>query len=87
MTEEKECEENLSRDELLKRVEWYEKRFGPSIEKRGIHNWKNLFKKPTVNELMILFMLIMGGFVAWAYQRDVALCKEAIIQAQAFWIR
>lgn len=72
---------NLSRDELLKRISWYEKKYGSYIEKRGFHNWKNLFRKPTLQEWLVLIMLIGLVFIAWAYQRDIALCYEAIDQA------
>lgn len=76
---------NLPRYELLKRTHWYEKRYGPYIEKKGIKNWKNLFRKPTFSEWIILAMLIGLGFVAWAYQRDIAACHEVINQTQFVW--
>ncbi|MFW6130035.1 MAG: hypothetical protein ACOC56_02550 [Atribacterota bacterium] len=46
------------------------------IEKRGLHNWKNLFRKPNFYEWVILFMLIMVLFMTWAYQRDTKVCRE-----------
>lgn len=46
--------------------------------KRGLHNWRNLFRKPNLLEWTILFMLIMVLFITWAYQRDTALCRELI---------
>lgn len=46
--------------------------------KRGIHNWRNLFRKPTLLEWTILFMLLMVLFMVWAYQRDTALCRETL---------
>lgn len=64
--------------ELEKRLKWYEKRYGPYIEKKGFHNWKNLFRKPTMYEWVILSMLILGIFMAWAYNRDTQLCRELI---------
>lgn len=67
-----------SKEELIKRLNWFEKKYGPYIEKRGIHNWRNLFKKPTVQEWTILFMLILMFFLTLAYQRDIALCQEII---------
>ena len=42
----------------------------------GMHNWKNLFRKPTLLEYTILFMLIMGLFTAWAYVQDIKACNE-----------
>jgi hypothetical protein len=66
----------LAEMELKKRLDWYEKKYGPYIEKRGLKdNWKNLFRKPTLLEWTILFMLIMGLFSAWAYQRDIKACQ------------
>ena len=67
-----------SKEELIKRLNWFERKYGPYIERRGIHNWRNLFRKPTVNEWTILFMLILSFFLTLAYQRDVALCQEII---------
>lgn len=77
----------LSREELEKRLKWYEKKYGVYIEKTGLHNWKNLFKRPTLYECTILFMLLMGLFMGWAYQRDVALCREVLAkQEQGYFI-
>lgn len=69
---------NLSRDELMKRVFWYKKKFGPYIEKKGLHNWKNLFRKPTLYEWVILIMVVMALFMAWAYSYDVGECKKIV---------
>ena len=69
---------NLSKEELEERINWYEKKYGPYIEKKGIHNWKNLFRKPTLNEWVILILMITGLFMGWAYSRDTALCRETI---------
>lgn len=41
------------------------------VEKRGFHNWRKLFRKPTLYEWTILFMLILSLFMSWAYQRDI----------------
>lgn len=75
----------MDNKELQKRVNWYEKKYGPYIEKKGLHNWKNLFKKPTLMEWTILVMIIMSLFIAWAYTQDVQACSEWIpkIQTQA----
>lgn len=64
--------------ELKKRLEWYEKRYGAYIEKRGLGNWRNLFRKPNIYEWTILFMLIMSYFIAWAYSHDVKACHETL---------
>ena len=67
-----------STDELEKRLKWYETKYGPYIETRGIHNWKNLFKKPTMNDWMTLIMLIMAIALGLAYQADHNMCVKAI---------
>ena len=68
--------------ELIKQLTYFEHKYGPYIEQRGLKNWRNLFKKPTLLEGTILFMLIMALFIAWAYQRDTALCREMIDNVQ-----
>jgi len=35
-----------------------------------LHNWKNLFRKPTLYECIILVMLILALFMWWAYSID-----------------
>jgi len=70
--------ENLPKEELEKRVNWYSKKYGPYIDKRGLNNWKNLFRKPTLLEWTILVMLLMGIFMAFAYQMDNASCGEVM---------
>lgn len=77
------ADSELSKEELLKRVNWFEKKYGPYIEKRGLHNWKNLFRKPTLYEWVILFMTLMALFIFWAYQQDMAECREIIIECNA----
>ena len=62
--------------QLQKKVKWYEKRFGPYIEKKGLHNWKNLFRKPTTYEWIILLMMITALFLFWAYRQDLTACQE-----------
>lgn len=59
-------------------LEYYRKTYGPIIEKRGFHNWKNLFKKPSFSEWIVLFMLIMGLFLAWAYKIDIKSCEDFV---------
>jgi hypothetical protein len=78
--------DKMEKEELEKRIRWYEKRYGPYLEKRGLHNWKNLFGKPTNNlfgkptnlEWTILVMLLLGLFMGWAYSHDVEECKRVI---------
>jgi len=76
---------NLTKEELEKRLGWYDKKFGPYIGKRGVHNWKNLFRKPSFTDWVIMFMLVMALFIAWAYQHDIALCQQCLReQEQSF---
>jgi hypothetical protein len=72
-------------NQLKKENEWFRKQYGPYIEKRGMNNWKNLFRKPSLYEWTILFMLIMGLFMGWAYQRDIAVCREYINQQESYY--
>lgn len=69
---------------LKKKLEWYEKRY-PYIEKRGVHNWKNLFRKPTLSDWVILIMLILALFSAWAYNKDISICREYVKENYEFW--
>lgn len=66
----------LMKEELEKRLEWYESKYGPYVVKRGFHNWKNLFKKPTFQDWLILIMLIIGLFIGWAYNHDTKECRD-----------
>jgi len=75
---------NLSRDELMKRAYWYDKKYGPYIEKKGLHNWKNLFRKPTLYECIILIMLLMALFMWWAYNHDIEECKKIVAEYNAY---
>jgi len=75
---------NLSRDKLMKRAYWYEKKYGPYIEKKGLHNWKNLFRKPTLYECVILIMLLMALFMWWAYSHDMEECKKIVGECNAY---
>jgi hypothetical protein len=64
-------------EQLIKENDWYKKKYGPYVgENRGMHNWKNLFRKPTMNEWVILFMLVMGLFSAYAYKIDITACRD-----------
>ena len=76
---------NLPRESLITRVQWYEKKYGPYYEGRGVKNWKNLFRKPTMYEWIILVMLLMMGFVAWAYNTDISNCREYINNQTDWW--
>jgi hypothetical protein len=64
--------------EANKRLEWYEKKYGPYIETRGLHNWKNLFKWPNGYEWTILVMIALSIFLGYAYQHDTAICRDTL---------
>ncbi len=68
----------MDNEELIKKITWYEKKYGPYIEKRGEHNWKNLFRKPNFYEYTIFFMMMMSFFLVWAYYHDINSCQETL---------
>ena len=39
--------------------------------KVGIHNWKNLFRKPTIEDYITLFIILMATISFFAYQQDI----------------
>ena len=43
---------------------------------RGPHNWKQLFRKPNILEWTIFAMLVLSLFMVYAYQRDMAECRN-----------
>ena len=68
----------MDNQELEKRLKWYETKYGPYIEKRGIDNWKNLFRKPNLLEWTILIMLILAIFMGYAYMQDIKSYKDVV---------
>ncbi len=68
----------LTNEEMKRKLDWYTKKYGPYVEKRGLGNWRNLFVIPNNYEWTILFMLVMSLFIAWAYQVDTSACREAL---------
>jgi hypothetical protein len=42
----------------------------------GIHNWKNLFRKPTVEDLITLFIIVFVIISYFTYQADMRSLKE-----------
>ena len=44
--------------------------------KVGINNWKNLFRKPTLDDWITLFILIMLILASYAYIQETKACKE-----------
>ncbi len=65
-------------EELKKRLKWYEKSYGPYIEDRGLKNWKNLFKKPRMSDVLILVIVVAVLFVALAYKSDIQTCHDTL---------
>jgi len=51
-------------------------------QKRGLHNWKNLFRKPTIDDWITLFIIIMVLFSVYAYKADIKVCREYIKQQE-----
>src|SRR3990167_729778 len=75
--------EGLSLEEAEKRLQWYDKKYGPYIDKKGLHNFKNLFRRPTMYEWVILFMLLLTLFLSWAYAEDTKVCREFVSKSIA----
>jgi len=48
--------------------------------KRGLHNVKNLWAKPTLNDGIMLFILAMVFFAAWGYSEDMKIVNEVLDQ-------
>lgn len=40
--------------------------------------FKELWRKPTLNEWIMLFILVMLYFISWAYQHDIGVCKDFV---------
>lgn len=40
--------------------------------------WKALFRWPTLNEWITLFIIFMMLVTAWAYKHDVAVCRDYV---------
>jgi len=59
-------------------LEWYKKKYGPRIEKRGMHNVKNLFRKPNLNEWLVFFCIVMCLTLTVAYKMDMRACNEQV---------
>ena len=72
----------LPQEQILARLQrendWYRKKYGAVIGKRGLQNWKNLFRWPNIYEWTILFMMILALFMAWAYQHDIEATRENV---------
>ena len=51
-------------------------------ETRGLHNWRNLFKKPDGRDWLTLIMLILVLFMAYAYKHDTQVCRDYVEKVQ-----
>ncbi len=61
-----------------KKLKWYEKNYGPYINERGLKNWKNLFQKPTMWDVLIFIIIVMVLLGALAYNRDIQTCQDTL---------
>ena len=79
----------MDNEELEKRLKWYEKRYGPYIDKRGLNkeNIKNLFRWPTMQEWIVLILLLMALGLGWAYKHDINACQNALKEVEGLKIR
>lgn len=50
----------------------------PVKTKVGLGNWKSLFRKPSMDEWITLFILIMLILAAFAYNNDTKACRETL---------
>ncbi len=39
--------------------------------KTGVHNFKNLFRKPTFDDFITLFIILMVMFAGYVYKQDI----------------
>jgi len=46
--------------------------------KIGLGNWKNLFRRPTLDDWIVLIILIFILFAAYAYNLDTKTCRETL---------
>lgn len=67
-----------SNQSLLQKLKWFESKYGPYYETKGLKNWKNLFRKPTLMEGTIFLMMLLCLFGAYAYSIDTKLCRETL---------
>ncbi len=65
---------NEINNELQKKLKWYESKYGPYYEEKGLKNWKNLFRKPTLMECIVFIVVAALLFGSWAYKRDLDEC-------------
>jgi hypothetical protein len=49
--------------------------------KIGLSNWKNLFRKPTLDDWITLIIIVLVLFSAYAYKIDTQTCRAALENA------
>ena len=49
--------------------------------------WDALFRMPTLQEWLVLFMMVMMFVGAWAYNHDVSICRDFIKNADVYCIQ
>lgn len=49
------------------------------IEKRGLHNVKNLFKKPTLEQWTIFILLLLSIGMALQFKVETQECRDALV--------
>lgn len=73
----------MNEEEYKKRLDWYEKKYGPYFEKRGIHNTKNLLRMPNSYEWLILIIVGFTLFMSYAYNIETKVCRETLNNIEA----
>jgi len=68
----------MEQEELEKRLKWYESKYGPYYEKKGLRNWKNLFKKPTPSQMTVFLLVVIILIGALGYSNDTKSCRETL---------
>lgn len=63
---------------LLRKLKWYEQKYGPYYETKGLKNWKNLFRKPTTIDWIVLALWVLILFMAYAYSFETKQCRETL---------
>ena len=71
-------QENNNQTEIEKKLKWYEQKYGPYYETRGLKNWKNLFRKPTLMERTLSLVIILMLLGAWAWHIDTEKCRDTL---------
>ena len=51
--------------------------------KTGFDNWKNLFRKPTLDDWIVLVILLLLLLAAFAYTTDTKACRDMISRMKA----